>query len=83
MKSYQVKTTIVNCTDIQLEGLKILTAHRIDVVIAKTMWINYTILNQMRSFKGYYRGFKRNTQLNTGGIFESSNVPITINTRVL
>ena len=34
MKLHQVKNTIVNCTDVQLKGLKIFTAHRRDVGIA-------------------------------------------------
>ena len=33
-KLYQVKTTIVNFTYLGLKGLKMLTAHRRDVVIA-------------------------------------------------
>ena len=36
MKSYEVKTTIVNCTDVRIKELKILTDHRRDFVIAST-----------------------------------------------
>ena len=34
MKSYQVEMSIVNCTNVQLKCLKMLTGHRIDVGIA-------------------------------------------------
>ena len=34
VKSRQVKTTIVYCTEVQLKGIKISTANRKDVLIA-------------------------------------------------
>ena len=34
MKLYQVKTTIVNCTYVQLKVFKIITSHKRDVGIA-------------------------------------------------
>ena len=33
-KSFQIITNILNCTDVQIKGLKILTAHRRDVDIS-------------------------------------------------
>ena len=40
VKPYQVKTTIGNCMDILLKGLKILTSHIIDVLLTCTyVWL--------------------------------------------
>ena len=47
IKLYQVKMTVVNCTDIWIKGLKTLTAHRKDVGVSN-MYVTQIIKFQMR-----------------------------------
>ena len=79
MKLYQVKMDIVNCADVQMKVLKVLTAKRRDYGIDDNYVTQLNIFKWTRPVKCYYHKVKRNTELNTCGILASSKIPITNN----
>ena len=43
VKLFQVKTTMLSCTDVQFKGLKIPTAHRKYAGLPVSLWCNYNV----------------------------------------